>query len=39
MFDSRVVDHVFIGGVMGSMFDSRVVDHVFIGDEHMIYNT
>jgi hypothetical protein len=50
MFDSSVVDHVFIGGVMVSMFGSSVVDHVFIGgvmvhanhyttDEHMIYHT
>jgi 3-phosphoglycerate kinase len=31
MFDSSVVDHVFIGGVMVNMFDSSVVDHVFIG--------
>jgi hypothetical protein len=30
MFTSSVVEHVFIGGVMGSMFDSSVVDHVFI---------
>jgi hypothetical protein len=31
MFDSSVVDHVFIGAVMVSMFTSNVVDHVFIG--------
>jgi 3-phosphoglycerate kinase len=31
MFDSSVVDHVFIDGVMPNMFDSSVVDHVFIG--------
>jgi 3-phosphoglycerate kinase len=31
MFDSSVVDHVFIGGVMVNMFASSVVDHVFIG--------
>jgi hypothetical protein len=30
MFDSSVVDHVFIGGVMVKMFTSSVVDHVFI---------
>jgi 3-phosphoglycerate kinase len=31
LFDSSVVDHVFIGGVMVKIFGSSVVDHVFIG--------
>jgi hypothetical protein len=36
MFDSSVVDHMFIGGVSVSTFEH--VSHYTI-DEHMIYHT